>query len=492
MKGENPWDPNHDTVSGLLFTLLSLVAFKAVGSYMIKVILGVVGVCVLASSAAKLYNRNLNLFLGSGRKPPARYSRELLLKQRGGKGDGYFCDPSVAFGSLTDFDFVEGRKIDFKQLLQEKGETIGPYCVDDESRSVVFVETDGDIDPAEVGPFYFQSQRDHAIRLYTVPYEEYHRVISALDEKLSCTKDLLLVYNVSRCGSTLLSKCLDNLKQFRSISEPDIMTSLTHMASEAQGSRDDDIIALCHSSAKLLCYLRRRRYPDCESVCIKFRFQMVYISDLVHKALPEAKAIFLYRNALDVVDSMGAAFINTGFYRAVRIIGLDVLYVYYLSTLPQHLWKLMPLMKDRLRFPPHCYMWLGAVSPFVLSWLSTMHYAMIAHGKGHVLALIRYEDLIRGRTELVAKMLQTLGMLPACHQIDPSQKTDLTKVFLTDAHANHSTFSRRTVFDESSGRTVRKGYAYLRGRDADMVQGVIRRHEVIQRSDYVIPGTLTC
>lgn len=339
------------TLSVLVVPLISSVIY----SIGVNLRLVVLGILVLGGILA-LYNAlspNQNHFISSGRSPPALVAEEWLLKKKGGRStNAYWCDPSIAFASIKDFSFTGVRKqIDFATLLREKGDVIGPYCVDDETSSIVFVETAPDFDPAESGPFYFQSQREHAVRVYTVPFEEYNRVIAELDPVLSSTKQLLMVYNTSRCGSTLLSKCLDQLSNTRSISEPDIMTSLTHIASEAHGTRDADIIALARSSAKLLCYLRRRRYPDCETVCVKFRFQMVYIAELMQKAVPDAKSIFLYRNALDVIDSMCAAFISSGVYLAVRKLAMDVFYVFYVSTLPQNLPKLMPLMNDTERFP---------------------------------------------------------------------------------------------------------------------------------------------
>jgi hypothetical protein len=435
---------------------------------------------------------NPNKFLSSGRTTAATMCQELILKRKGGKGNAYWCDPSVAFGSLSDFSYRKGAQLNFKQLLAEKGEVIGPYCIDDETRTVVFVETSPDIDPAEEGPFYFQTQRDNAICVYTVPFDEYHRVVSELPEEACRTDQLLMVYNTSRCGSTLLSKCINTLGNVRSISEPDVFTSLTHLASEANGTRDDDIIALAKSSAKLLCYMRKLKYPECEHVCIKFRFQMVYIAELMNKALPEAKSIFLYRNALDVIDSMAAAFINTGVYKLIRSLGIDIFYVFYISDLPENLPKLMPLMNDKEMFPVESYMGLGAVCPFVLSWISTMHYGMEAYNKGYVSELIRYEDLVEKKMELVSHLLQRLDMLPASSSSERSSErssanTDL--VFLQDAHANTTTVSRRASKNKD-GSVSRSGFAYFKGDDVENVKSVLSRHATIDHSDFIIPGTL--
>jgi len=287
-----------------------------------------------------------------------------------------------------------------------------------------------------------------------------------------------------------LSKCLDQISNTRSISEPDIMTSLTHIASEAHGKRDADIIALARSSTKLLCYLRRRRYPDCETVCIKFRFQLVYIAELIRKAVPDAKAIFLYRNALDVIDSMCAAFINTGMYLAIRKMALDTFYLFFISTLPQNLPKLMPLMNDTDRFPQTCYRGLGAVCPFVLTWVSVMHYGLQSFHTGAIHGCIRYEDMILGKTALVSKMLSVVGLLPG----DGKGRVDTMhsdEVFKKDAHFGHGcTQSKRTVFNEETGAVEVRSFAYLRGDDPELIRDVLARHEEIEHSDYVIPGTI--
>lgn len=448
-----------------------------------------------------------DLFISSGLTPPATFSQELILTKRGGKGDNFFCDPSLAFGSLSDFSFIPGRKIDFATLIREKGHVIGPYCVDDERRQIIFVETPAGFDPATEGPFYFQSQRKKAVRLYTVPYEEYHRVAKSLTS--AHTDNLLLVYNTSRCGSTLLSKCLSSLTGMQSISEPDVFTSLTHMAAEARGTRNADIIAIANSSAKIICHLRRLKHPNLDAICLKFRFQQIYIADLLRQAIPDAKTIFLYRNALDVIDSMGAAFINTGAYRAIRYTGFDSFYVFYISQLPLHLWKLMPLMNDLKRFPQSVYQGLGAVCPFVMTWISVMHYALKFTQSGVIQASVRYEDMIEGKTDLIKKLLFEIGM--RCETVNSSGTEDSedsdTSVnyatprgrsasaegselhFKKDVHAKTSSRSRRTKFN-ADGTRERLGFAYLRGNDVAHITKVISQHPTLH-SDSIVTNTLS-
>lgn len=432
-----------------------------------------------------LGKREQTCFIRTGNDPVATFSQELILKKPGGKGSSYFCDPSIAFGSLQDFQYTVGKQISFKQLLEEKSDVISPYCIDDEHRTVVFVETMPGFDPAETGPFYFQSQRDNAIKVYTVPFDEYHTVIEALDQEMTRTDNLLLVYNTSRCGSTLLSKCLASLTGMQSISEPDIFTSLAHIASEAYGTRNDDIIQLAHSNAKLLVFLRRCRHPDRKAICFKFRFQCIYVAHLFKQGIPDAKAIFLYRNGMDVIDSMAAAFINTGAYGVIRALAIDSIYVYYISSLPEHLWKLMPLMKDTIRFPVSCYKWLGSVSPMVMTWISVMDKAIEAYNAGIICEMLRYEDLIVGKTKLVNKLIRKIGI-----SVKVDNSKDISDVFQRDSHAETTTQSRRSSKDSTTGKITRKGFVFLKAKDVEAVKMVILRHEVIGTPDFIIPGTL--
>jgi hypothetical protein len=218
---------------------------------------------------------------------------------------------------------------------------------------------------------------------------------------------------------------------------------------------------------------------------------MVNIADLVQQAVPDAKSIFLYRNALDVVDSMCAAFIDTGLYRAVRKLGVDSFYLFYVSTLPQNLGKLMPLINDKERIPQSCYKGLGAVAPFVLCWMSVMHHALEAYYGGSIQACIRYEDMIVGKTALVSKMLSVVGLLPN-GEAKKQERPSSDDVFKKDAHAGNSlTQSKRTVFNEETGGIEVRNFAYFRGDDPEVIRDVLAHHEEIEHSDYVMPGTIT-
>lgn len=431
--------------------------------------------CMYAAYKDNLRSRNL--FISSGTTKAAEHAYEHKIIGSG-RGDDFFTSHrSLGFADFEDFRTEKVKQVSFEEILKYRPFSIEPYCIDDERRQVIFVEMPMAFDSAMVGPFYFSTQRDYAQRLFSVPYEEFHRVCENLGE-LDMGR-LILLFNTSRCGSTLVSKAFDSMAGVQSISEPDVFTSLTHMAAEAKEEGDagklKEIGQLAKSAARLLLFLRGNRYPDRPILALKFRFQVIHISDIMKEVLPEARSMFLYRNANDVIDSMGAAFINDGIYKVIRGIGLDVPYVFNFSALPRQIWKLIPSFKDE-RFPHDQIRDLGAVSPFTLGWLSVMEKALDAQRKGYIDTFFRYEDVVKHKEAFLLHVLQEAGF---------EANLESHHVFSEDSQkANVAQSSRR-----KDGK-VSSRYAYLKSSDLTNIKRTLAMHPEIMHSDFIIPGTL--
>lgn len=74
--------------------------------------------------------------------------------------------------------------------------------------------------------------------------------------------------------------------------------------------------------------------PEVNVVAFKMRSWVIDRGDLLRAAAPQAKTMFLYRNAVDVVDSFCMAFYNSGANKLFRWIKLDTLYG---EVAPSHL-----------------------------------------------------------------------------------------------------------------------------------------------------------
>jgi len=419
------------------------------------------------------------LFISSGKTPPAEHAYELIIKGRG-VGDNFFTsDRELAFADLEDFKYVRGQRVSFEELLRTKPFLIEPYCLDDERKQVIFIETPLAFDSAMVGPFYFSTQRQIAKKLYSVPYEEFNRVCDSLGE-MDFSR-LILLYNTSRCGSTLVSKAMDSMAGVQSISEPDMFTSMTHMSLECKEDpeRMKEISRLATSTARLYLFMRTKRYPDRPILALKFRFQVTQIAHVLHEALPGAKSMFLYRNAVDVVDSMGASFINGGIYRVLRWLKTDFFYIFLFSALTLHIYKVIPIYGYK-GFPFKSFHHLGAISPFVLGWLSVMEKAFESMQKGHIQQAFRYEDVCEQKGALLAKLLEEAGFKPKINA------REMEKVFKEDSQAGSGASSSRRKNGELS-----PSYSYLRKGDLDNTVSFIATHPIINHWDFILPGTLT-
>lgn len=424
--------------------------------------------------------KKTRFFMRSGNSKAAKAGYELILKSKG-KGDNYWTTArDLAFADLQDFHYVQGQNVSFKELLKCYPYTLEPYCLDDENHCVILVETPLAFDCAIVGPFYFSTQRSVARRLFSIPYAEYNEVCAGIANV--DLKNLILLYNTSRCGSTLVSKAFDSMANIQSISEPDMFTSMTHIAMECgqEPSRMAELSELATSTGKLLLALRSRRYPDKPILALKFRFQVTYIAHLLKAALPGACSMFLYRNAADVVDSMAAAFISGFLYNLWRFLRLDSYYIFVFSSLDLHLPILMPLWASKL-YPSQTFTELGGTSPFFMAWLSVMHKAQESLECGDIDLAFRYEDVVQDKGVLLMKVLEVAGFTPT-----PNER-ELTTAFRANSQEDSSAASRRRNGDG----VLSEKFHYLRSDDLTKFQKLFARHPFIRSHHHVLPKTIT-
>lgn len=199
--------------------------------------------------------------------------------------------PAPNLATKADFELRAAGEVEAGWLLASPN--ISLYTFDDTERCAVFVETPLGLE-LRAAPFFYAAQRDHATRLFTLPYDDFNTLAATLPDP-----NLALLYSVGRCGSTLLSSALGNLADVVSLSEPDVYTHAVGMR-EPGGSRDAELVTLLRSATRFLC-----REDAAPTWFIKFRGSCVEIADLMAQAFPEAKTLFLYRDLKSWARSMG-------------------------------------------------------------------------------------------------------------------------------------------------------------------------------------------
>ncbi|MBA3943737.1 MAG: sulfotransferase domain-containing protein [Herpetosiphonaceae bacterium] len=204
-----------------------------------------------------------------------------------------------AVASLDHFRYREAEEVEARMVVEQP--TISLYCLDHANRRAIFVETPPDVNLTHA-PFYNIAQYDAALGLIAVSYDTVHRL--AEDVALEPQR-IILIYNVGRCGSTLVHNALNQIDGVCSIAEPDVFTQLIALRGMG-GSNDAEVSDLARDCAKVMYGGARSGGAVVWSV--KFRGVGIELGDLLYHHFPEAKVVFLYRNAVGWAKSAGRAF----------------------------------------------------------------------------------------------------------------------------------------------------------------------------------------
>jgi hypothetical protein len=356
---------------------------------------------------------------------------------------------SIGIADPSDFEFTEGKAIDPGRVIADP--LVSLYCLDHANRRALFVEITAGVDLTQA-PFLYQAQYEYAERLIAVPYETLHQ----LADQISLDgRRLILVYSVGRSGSTLLGAALNSIKGTINLSEPDVFTQLVGLR-QLQGIDEAEVSMLVQSCTKLLCK-GMEQTPDPDFWVIKFRSFVIELGDVLHAHFPDAKNIFLYRNAEGYLASSMQAFVgvmDTPEFRTFIQGWLSTL----VPTIAKHVREGGPLLS------------FSSISAWL--WLRTMERYMQLQEQGMPGLAIRYEDLQSAPHETIEKIIEFCGL--------PSRDLeDVYQVFARDSQAG-SALSREKVRQVEFELTA----AHM----ADLHEA-LQAHPFIKSPDFVVPTT---
>ena len=327
--------------------------------------------------------------------------------------------------SAEDFQIHTGGGLDPHIILEQPNVSL--YCLDHANQRALFVETSPEVDLARA-PFYFIVQYEAAQRLIAVPYDTLHALA---DEVKLDSQRIILFYSTGRCGSTLLSHIMNLNPTVMSFSEPDVFSQLV-MLRTAGLSRDAETASLLGDSVMIMS--ANARQQGFEYYAFKFRSYVLSVSDLLYQTVPDAKNLFLYRNALTWAYSFSRAFgesSDEGFADRLEKYGFRYM---------------IPGVNEYLKTHTHMS-WVEYVARM---WVSTMQDIRWLQGQGADLAHARFEDL-RTEPHVVIQSLLAYCGLP---MPNPDQ---LAQVLAKDSQAG------------TEGAQDRKEFA-RRLRDTDLVE----------------------
>eukprot|EP00729_Bicosta_minor_P010337 gene10337-6920_t len=384
----------------------------------------------------------------------------------GGIGD-------ISAAEMSDLtNWVDEEEVDFASIFAAAPGTITPYTLDVARKRVIFVEIAAEELEASVTsgdpPFVYQAQRKYAKKAYGVPF-------STLADMMQVTpadgwdKDVLLLHSTGRCGSTLLSKLLGTAGAVRSLSEPDIYTNIAfYEIDQPTWATQDEKEAVVKAVTFVLRQQSVAASPESSKLCLKFRSQVVYSAELLQKALPNAKSVFLYRNPVDTIDSFSALFFKDAAANFFRWLHFDSWFIYNVLPFGEFMPFLAPLTETQAAtYMPSLYKPMGILGFNAICYLSNMDAALSLVQNTKVFsAVIRYEDLIKHRASVVTRVLDKCGMLTASSSLD-SEAT--AKVFDEDAHAD--------------------GPVFMQKADVEALNTLIGTHKELTAIDFILPQT---
>jgi len=194
--------------------------------------------------------------------------------------------------------------------------TVSLYSVT--KTEAIFVQcSKNDRELTSIHSFYYQAQFLHAIKMIILPISEFHRVAKLIKEPKSLLKgkstehkedshmspigDIIFVYSIGRCGSTLLQQMLDVIPRTLSLSEPDSYTALVGEKMSPKERQN-----LLYSITIFEC--KRLLNKDVDRLVLKFRSQCTPIAKIISQIFPDIHLIFMYRNPFPNILSFKRAF----------------------------------------------------------------------------------------------------------------------------------------------------------------------------------------
>lgn len=192
------------------------------------------------------------------------------------------------------FTLDAGTPTDPERLVNEIGWTA--YCLDEPNRRVLFVDMPPDTDLSKKA-FVYDAQFQLAQRVLAVPYDRLERVAALVVPP----ENMIFVFSTGRCGSTLLNHVLNAVEGVHCLSETDIHSNLSLLRG-AEPGRDAEIAMILKSCT--LLWSQTAHWAGDATFGIKFRSQAVAIMDLFYEAFPDARNIFMYREAVAWAQSL--------------------------------------------------------------------------------------------------------------------------------------------------------------------------------------------
>lgn len=346
----------------------------------------------------------------------------------------------------SDFVLRETGTADVDVVLRNPNLSL--YCVDLDRHTGLFVETPPDID-LDAAPFLYMAQREHALRVVSLPLD----ALASLAEQMPFKdSDLILVYSVGRCGSTLVSHAFGAADGVASLSEPDALTQLLGLwgYDTPEGEGRDALLRAC---LRIQCAPSLAKGAN--RCALKFRSSVTRLAGMVHRRIPNAKIVFVYRCFIPWAKSF------------LRMTGAsDLFEAWDLSKMAELFGKGFPRFDGRNE--------VSALEIFTAQWASHLQEAQQLASTGVPMFMVRYEEIQADPVAVLNAMFEFCG-LPA---VSPET---LREVLSKDSQEG-------TLLSQENVKS--RAMAWDDGYEAKLIDHLRQCHPALSASPF-LPGTFS-
>ncbi|CAH1264763.1 Hypp3058 [Branchiostoma lanceolatum] len=426
-------------------------------------------------------------------KQSLAYTQNVIPKKRKFQRNLNSLDDFVPTGESTTVH-------DVARLFARRGKEFSVYSIDWEQEVVVLIRP---VDGADLKahPFFREAQRRKAAEVLCVPLEKLQEVASAVADEVAHVQEVF-IFMTGRCGSTLVTRFVEATSVAQAVSEPDVF-SVIHMAlhrlkrSSQHGqppprhgsstvlSNEESTIALLRNVGTLLNYnlvTSDARHRDV--IFYKLKPDVILLGDLMARAFPSAKTVFMYRDGLEVSESVARASFQQSY--VIYVVTMCVTTLLRVSLAPDFL----RCFGDDPKFSTVRHHGTGR---FHMStwWVGAMLCAAVLQKKqpGYFFhAVIYYSALVNDKKRTFSLLMKKLGL--KWNPENPGEDTDkIEKALTEDSQAGTLLCAKARKPGEKWAPDVSSRWMWLWERDYFWE---VCRHtgNEIPGPDFLLPGTI--
>lgn len=309
---------------------------------------------------------------------------------------------------LKNFTMGKGEPASPEIVLNEDGWSL--YCLDQSSKMAVFVKTPPDSD-LNATAFMRMAQYQSASHVLLVAWSN----LAQLAAKIPEPENLILIFNIGRSGTTLVSRMLARVPDVLSLSEPEALFNITMEKNSNDPKLNQEQIFAC---TKLSCKPPYGQPP--KTVAMKFQSQNILNCDDYFAGFPNAKYVFLYRDAKTWANSI---------YKMTRSFGFPELWDQpHLDTA----WSIFSAASNIEYLAPYLDLQAEFTHPEQLigpAWAFYLEYYMAWLAKGIPFLAMRYNEINADHETATTILLKHCGLsnsavADAMHGFDEDSQKD--------------------------------------------------------------------